>query len=78
MPGNREQQNARQELSKPNVSKIKRPFGNFVDLPAHRDGLHLDRGHNEEARNLKQHKSRMGKGGASRPGIGARRHELLM
>jgi hypothetical protein len=78
VPGDREQQDSGQELRQSNVSEVERAFRDLIDLPSNGHGLHLDRRYDQKAGNLEENKSRMGKGDASRPGIGRRRHELLM
>ena len=74
MAGNQKQQNARKKLRQPHEPQVERALGDVINLPSHRNRLHFDRGHNEEARNLKQHEVRMRKGDASSSGVGGGGH----
>ena len=76
MPGNQKQQNARKKLRQPHQAQVEGALGDVVNLPSHRDCLHFDGGHDEEARNLKQHEVRMREGDASGSGVGRCGHDL--
>src|SRR5216684_4307845 len=67
---NWEEQNCRQELSQTDKAKIKRTFGDLVNLPSDGDRLHLDGGNNQEPRDLEENERGMGEGGASGSGVG--------
>src|ERR1700733_13021675 len=70
MSRNQEQKDARQELREPYQAEIQRAFREVVNLPSHRDRLHLHRSHNQKSRNLEQHKVGMSKREASCSGVG--------
>src|SRR5271167_662818 len=50
------------KLGQPDVSEIERTLGDFVDLPSHGHGLHLQRYDDEEARDSVGDKVGMGEG----------------
>ena len=41
MPGNKEEEDAGEELRQADQTQVQWAFGNFVDLPADRNGLHF-------------------------------------
>src|SRR5580658_319316 len=56
---NEKEKDARQELRQAYESKVERPLGDFINLPAHRDRLHLVGEDNAEARSLEKYKTRI-------------------
>ena len=52
MSRDQKQKHAGQKLGQADQSEIQRPPGDLVDLPSHRDRLHLQRGHDKESRCL--------------------------
>ena len=72
MSGQQEQQHAREKLRQADQSQIKRAFGNVVNLPSHRYGLHFDRSDDQETRNLEEHEIGVSECYASCSGIDRR------
>jgi hypothetical protein len=52
VPGDEEEQDAGKKLCEADEAEVERSVRDFVDLPADGDRLHLERGHDEEARDL--------------------------
>jgi len=52
--GDQEKEDAGRKLREANQSKIERPMRERIDLPAHRDGLHLSRASDEDSRRHEQ------------------------
>jgi hypothetical protein len=72
MTRDREEKDCWHKLRQPDITKIEGTLCDFVNLPSDGDCLHLDRRDDQKARDLKQDESRMGKSGASSPGVGVR------
>jgi hypothetical protein len=60
--GEEKQHEAGRKLGQADVSEIERALGDFVDLPSHGDGLHLERHDDEEARERVGDEVGMGEG----------------
>ena len=52
MPGYQEQQKPRQKLRKTHQTQVQRPLGDLVDLPPHRNRLHLQGDFDQESSQL--------------------------
>jgi hypothetical protein len=74
MAGDQKQQNSWEKLRQPDQAKVQGAFSYVINLPSHRDCLHLDCGHDQETRNLEKHEVGMRKCYASSSGVGGRRH----
>ena len=74
MAGNQKQKNTGKKLRQPHEPQVEGAFRDVIHLPSHGNRLHFDGSHNEEARNLKQHKVGMREGDASSFGVGGGGH----
>ena len=61
MARQQKQKDSRQKLRESDQAQIQRSTRDFVDLPSHRDRLHFERGHDEEARDLVEREIGVGK-----------------
>src|SRR5580692_177689 len=59
MAGDEKEEDPGQELCQSHEPEIERPLGDFVDLPADRNRLHLVGEHDREAGRLEKHKTRI-------------------
>ena len=79
MAGKQEQREARQKLRQADVSQIKRTVRDVVDLPGHRDRLHLERKHDKQSRERVGDEIGIGKGDApGEPGVLRGEHSVLL
>ncbi len=66
VPRDKKQQDARRELGQAHQAQVERPLGDFVDLPADRDRLHLQSGNDQKTSQLVEGKVRIREGNAPR------------
>src|ERR1700690_1385830 len=77
--GEEKEDEAGRELGETDVSEIERALGDFVDLPADGYGLHLERYHDEEARQRVADEVGMGEGDtAGQARVFGGEHSLLL